>query len=316
MHGKVHYAARTCTSRDRLSSRFCSDAVGARRDHHSSYPLLDVYDGNVWRSFSTLLNVPSTDTSTLTLAWALNWDGFQPFTTSNKSCDAIYLVCLNLPRELRYLRQNMIVVGIRPWGSHGQNVHSLFVPLVDELLLLYQHGIHVSTYTPKEDPRRTRHVKCLLLLVACDLPAAKQLGGFSAHNAVQGCHRCTNTFRKPPEIEEEEEEEEKEDEDEVKDKDEDEEEDEDKDEEEDEEEEDEQEQEEEEGEEEEEQESSGSDDGEVDVQPVRSLFKGAAPRVVAAPASARQGASISRGTYFGDQHGWNVDTWKNRYVQS
>jgi hypothetical protein len=177
----------------------------------------------------------------------------------------------------------MIVVGIRPWGSHGQNVHSLFAPLVDELRLLYDDGIHVQTHG--RPPDKLRHVKCLLLLVACDLPAAKQLGGFSAHNAVQGCHRCSKEFRKPDAEEEEEEEEEKEEE-----------------------------------KEEEEDETDEDDDSEEDgdrdavhAQPVWLWHvKGAAPREVITPPVAPKNAR--RGTYFGAGVQWNVEDWQRRYA--
>jgi hypothetical protein len=226
------------------------------------------------------------DSNTLTLAWALNWDGFQPFTTNNKSCDAIYLVCLNLPRELRYLRQNMIVVGIRPHASHGQNVHSLFAPLVDELRLLYTEGIHVQTHdSPLDKPR---HIKCLLLLVACDLPAAKQIGGFSAHSAVQGCHRCTKLMNHS-ELDEKKEEKQPAPQQQQEEEDED-------------------------------QDSDEEEDEEIEPgAPVRASFmKAAAPRELhaaaaeVAPVAARKKART--GLFFGDGKQWHVDKWRERYV--
>ena len=44
-------------------------------------------------------------------------DFFQPFTHTTYSVGVIYCVILNLPRELRYKFENMIVISIIP-GPH------------------------------------------------------------------------------------------------------------------------------------------------------------------------------------------------------
>ena len=45
----------------------------------------------------------------------LNVDWFQPFERINSvSIGAIYVVCMNLPREVRFLRENVFLVGIIP----------------------------------------------------------------------------------------------------------------------------------------------------------------------------------------------------------
>ena len=49
-----------------------------------------------------------------TLALALNLDWFQPFSGQQYSMGGIYMTLLNLPREERYLDENMILVGILP----------------------------------------------------------------------------------------------------------------------------------------------------------------------------------------------------------
>lgn len=56
------------------------------------------------------------------------------------------MTCLNLPRSIRNLRQNMIFVGLMP-GGHGEasleKINHYLKPLVDELLVL-MNGIQLN----------------------------------------------------------------------------------------------------------------------------------------------------------------------------
>lgn len=75
--------------------------------------LADVYDGDVWKNFNTeeygtFLRFPGN------LLLSLNVDWFQPFTHTQYSVGAMYLVVLNLPREERYRLENIILVGVIP----------------------------------------------------------------------------------------------------------------------------------------------------------------------------------------------------------
>ena len=80
-----------------------------------SFPdvLTDVYDGNVWKSFS--LKDKWYFSESRNYAVMLNLDWFQPFKhISSYSIGAIYLVVLNLLRGERFKRKNVILVGIIP----------------------------------------------------------------------------------------------------------------------------------------------------------------------------------------------------------
>lgn len=74
----------------------------------------DVYDGRVWKEFSTpsagpiasesKSKKPRTEPLLCTpgnLAWQLNFDTFQPFKTSPYSIGVIFMVNLNLPPDVR-----------------------------------------------------------------------------------------------------------------------------------------------------------------------------------------------------------------------
>ena len=75
--------------------------------------LADIYDGKVWCDFNSekynnFLHHPGN------LVLSLNFDFFQPFSRTQYSIGALYLVILNLPRQERYKVENIIIVGIIP----------------------------------------------------------------------------------------------------------------------------------------------------------------------------------------------------------
>ena len=70
----------------------------------------DVYDGKIWENFmehndEPFLSAPNN------LVLMLNVDWFQPFDHTNHSEGVIYLAIMNLPRKVRFLQHNIILVG-------------------------------------------------------------------------------------------------------------------------------------------------------------------------------------------------------------
>ena len=64
----------------------------------------------------------------------LNVDWLQPFKhLSNFLIGAIYLVLLNLPRHLRFMRENVVLVGVMPDVSEEPPTNTFFEPLVEKL---------------------------------------------------------------------------------------------------------------------------------------------------------------------------------------
>src|SRR2546429_2691822 len=81
----------------------------------------DIYDGEIWKTFPSSLNIPNTarffapETADRHLGIMINLDWFQPFKSAVYSCGAIYGVICNLPRDIRFKRENMGSV-LGKWG--------------------------------------------------------------------------------------------------------------------------------------------------------------------------------------------------------
>ena len=152
--------------------------------------LADVYDGAIWTDFlkykgKDFLNVPRN------LAFAINVDWFQPFKRRNdRSVGVIYLVLLNLPRELRFKWENIIVAGIVPeMSKEPKSLNTFLAPIVNELQALWK-GVKLST-SSSDIPLTYRGA---LLLASADLPAIRKLCGFKGYSAHRGCSKCFKYF--------------------------------------------------------------------------------------------------------------------------
>lgn len=147
----------------------------------------DIYDGKIWKE---ALNI--NDTPFLSLpynyAFSLNIDWFQPFKHTQHSAGAIYLSIQNLPRQERFKRENVLLVGVIP-GPHepSKNVNSYLRPLVEELKQLWD-GVVMET------PDGSVIVRSALICISCDIPAARKVCGYVSHNAFRGCSRCLKEF--------------------------------------------------------------------------------------------------------------------------
>ena len=135
----------------------------------------DVYEGKFWKDFMTVNDVPFLS-APYNFAFQLNVDWFQPFKHTQHSEGAIYLSNLNLPREERFLKKNVIVVGIIPGPKEpALHMNSFLQPLVDELKELWE-GVIVSI------PNMISTViRAALICVACDIPAARKVCCFLGH---------------------------------------------------------------------------------------------------------------------------------------
>ena len=103
-------------------------------------------------------------------AVSINFDWFQPFDHTQHSEGAIYLTILNLPREERYLQENVLIVGVIP-GPHEPklNINSFLEPFTREMLEFWD-GIVMDTAQNMKVL-----VRAALLCVACDIPAARKV---------------------------------------------------------------------------------------------------------------------------------------------
>ena len=110
----------------------------------SSY-MGDIYDGCIWRNFnsSSMLEFLG---SPFCYLLTLNVDWFQPFERDVYSLGAIYLTIQNLPRNIRYKPENIILVGIMPGPKEAScNINSYLGPLVLELQEAWNSGFCVKS---------------------------------------------------------------------------------------------------------------------------------------------------------------------------
>ena len=157
----------------------------------------DIYSGRIWKELQTKHKYFSSDYE-LDLQYNVDW--WQPHKHSNKSIGVMYLAIANLPREIRYKRENLIIAGLIPsldfcdgntTKTEPQSLSPFQKYLSDELKALGTHGAKIETYKHPEGIQ----MKAVLLMNASDSPAARKSSGFLAHSALLGCPRCLKVFK-------------------------------------------------------------------------------------------------------------------------
>ena len=99
---------------------------------------------------------------------------------------------MNLPRTLRFKLENLILIGIIPGPSEpSHDINPYLDPLVSELLDFWS-GVKLRICSSSGVVEEI--VKCALLCVCCDLPAARKSCGFLSYTARLGCSRCLKEF--------------------------------------------------------------------------------------------------------------------------
>ena len=146
-------------------------AVGANK-------LSDVYDGTIWKDFLIVDHCPFLYEYN-NYGLLLNIDWLQPYKHIEYSVGVMYLVILNLPRSIRFKRENIILFGVIPGPCElSLSVNSYLSPLISDLLDLWKG---VKLRQPGTDTKAL--FRCALLGVACDLPTARKTCGFLSHTA-------------------------------------------------------------------------------------------------------------------------------------
>jgi Transposase family tnp2 len=154
----------------------------------------DIYDGKVWKTFSSSDGSPfftlKTATTHLGLLINLNW--FQPFTYTQHSTGAIYASICNLLRSERNKPENIIYLsflsGLKEVGL--ERINHYLAPIVDELLELWNGWRIPKTHECPEG----LDIKVALIIGSSDTPATQKL--FGHRSAVMKCYRCDkrNTY--------------------------------------------------------------------------------------------------------------------------
>lgn len=129
----------------------------------------------------------------LRLAFTLNVDWFNPFgrRTAGKhaSVGGVYMVCMNLPIHLRYLVENVYLVGIIPGPNEPtvDQINFVFKPLVDSLLRFWNPGVFFSWTSSHSGGCLVRAVVAALV---CDIIGMRKSAGFAGATANLFCSFC------------------------------------------------------------------------------------------------------------------------------
>lgn len=127
------------------------------------------------------------------LLFTLHYDGFNPL--GNRIAGkqiysgGLYMACLNLPSDIRYKAENMLLVGVIPGPSSPSEdeINSFLRLIIDDILPLWYTGIHLQRtrkYTGG------RHCRAVIIPLVCDSLAANQLGGSGYHSSGTFCTYC------------------------------------------------------------------------------------------------------------------------------
>lgn len=136
----------------------------------------DIYEGALWKeAVDCEGNLYFKDSRNL--EGMINVDWFQPFTNSEHSIGVIYMVLLNLSRDIIFKPENIILVGIIPEPREPElHINSFLKPFVDNLLLFWK-GVYL-----RENGKDTLY-RFALLGSSSDLPATRKCCGFLSFNA-------------------------------------------------------------------------------------------------------------------------------------
>lgn len=104
------------------------------------------------------------------------------------SCGAIILYCLNLPSEIRYLLENIFIVGLTPspFKPDAVTLIHLLDPVIDTILQYLPPGKQITTHYHPEGVK----IQARIIPLIADLPAAREAGGFLSHSATHFCSFC------------------------------------------------------------------------------------------------------------------------------
>ena len=112
----------------------------------------------------------------------LNLDWFQPYDGTIHSTGVIYAAICNLPRDIRFKRENMLLLGLLP-GPNEVSLHKInhyLAPIVNELNLLWRGLILDRTYENLEG----RVICAALILVSYDILAVRKICGHVSASSV------------------------------------------------------------------------------------------------------------------------------------
>ncbi|PVF94309.1 hypothetical protein CPB86DRAFT_713508 [Serendipita vermifera] len=97
------------------------------------------------------------------------------------------MTCLNLPPEERCREENIYFVSVLPGRKQQTHLDGILTPLVSDLLEYWGTGVYFTGLPGIPEPHL---VRCALVQIICDLPAARRIAGFPGHSATCLCSVC------------------------------------------------------------------------------------------------------------------------------
>ena len=157
----------------------------------------DIWDGPLFQSFKgpdgkTLFSECPGNEAHYVFSLSIDW--FNVYKNrkggKNASVGAIFMICLNLPLEIRYKLENVYLVGITPGprDPSKDQINHFLAPLVDDLLEHWDPGVF---YRETASYPEGHLVRCALIPIVCDIPAMRKTAGFAGHSATLFCSFCT-----------------------------------------------------------------------------------------------------------------------------
>ena len=106
--------------------------------------MADITDGKVWNELVDK-HVTAANFKGTFLGLLINIDWFQPYKHISCSVGVIYAVIVNLPRTLRYKRENVIIIGIIPGPKEPKKQINSYLGQFVKEMLEFADGIWFST---------------------------------------------------------------------------------------------------------------------------------------------------------------------------
>jgi hypothetical protein len=165
-----------------------------RANHqHDPMKVTDIFDGTHYRSLKeTYVMIGDEElpvwffSDPRDIALGLSTDGFGPFKRRTKTAWPIIIFNYNLPPEERFLKGNIISIGVIPGPKKPGDLDSFLWPLIQELLQL---KVGVSAFDAVTKAVFLLHA--YLIVVFGDIPAVSMIMRMKGHNAISPCRMCT-----------------------------------------------------------------------------------------------------------------------------
>ncbi|KAG8898610.1 hypothetical protein FRB99_007328 [Tulasnella sp. 403] len=139
---------------------------------------------------------PEMNEGRLLFALAIDWFAAHNSGPARKtwSVGAMFLVCLNLPKNIRFKPENVCLLGIIPGPSKPTptQLHYFLDIVTTELLEFWTTGVW---YTKTWKYPLGRLIRAALGPVICDLDASRGVAGFTPHTHTLFCSYCLLSIR-------------------------------------------------------------------------------------------------------------------------